>query len=285
MKTIRVLICVLIGIRLFATSGLQAGTRKPSTNIPQVESYVLNSGIHNGRPDGIYMAYKGQVQVPDAAWLRLYFRSDSLGAGSYILVTSLKDGAHQRITASTLAQWNKSSAYFDGNTVDVELHVAPAASHVSFGISKIMFGTGGSGGMTVMSICGSQDDRSPSTYAGVGRLYNSSTGAIATGWIAGNGKYVTAGHVTASWYNIIQDEIFEFNVPNSLPDGTIQFSAPQDQYTVSGIYAQDNKGTGDDWGLFGVNPNSQTGLQPIQEQQAFYNVEQNDNASTMQVIG
>ncbi|NIT59151.1 MAG: hypothetical protein GWN00_23890, partial [Aliifodinibius sp.] len=56
----------------------------------------------------------------------------------------------------------------------------------------------------------------------------------------------------------------EFNVPPSDENGNIQHPGPEDVYVVdpnSIIYH--NNGDGDDWAVFEVFPNSETGLLPI----------------------
>ncbi len=48
-----------------------------------------------------------------------------LAAGSFIRITSSLDGQAQELDAAALAAWHHSSAYFNGDTVIVEV-VGPA---------------------------------------------------------------------------------------------------------------------------------------------------------------
>jgi hypothetical protein len=58
----------------------------------------------------------------------------------------------------------------------------------------------------------------------------------------------------------------QFNVPLSTSSGALQHPPPQDQYSVDQANVQTNggQGVGNDWGYFGVFPNSTTGLTPFQ---------------------
>ena len=106
---------------------------------------------------------------------------------------------------------------------------------------------------------------------------------LGTAWIASNGKIVTAAHVYSDC--IPSTTLLEFNVPISQGDGTMNHPFPKDQYVYLGVQAFGTGDFGNDWAIIYVNPNSETGLYPIQEQQAFYDVEQNNNATTFNVIG
>jgi hypothetical protein len=80
--------------------------------------------------------------------------------------------------------------------------------------------------------------------------------------------------------------VLEFNVPLSLPDGTIQHPGPEDQYAVdvaSKVFT--NGGIGNDWGVFQVFNNSITGLQPIQAQGASFNVVQDYGPPQIRITG
>ncbi|HQT91266.1 MAG TPA: hypothetical protein PL001_04465, partial [Candidatus Kryptobacter bacterium] len=61
----------------------------------------------------------------------------------------------------------------------------------------------------------------------------------------------------------------------------------QDQYYIDQWiwYPDSTTLTGDDWGVFSVHPNSETGLYPTQAQQSYYEVEQNDTCSALRVTG
>ena len=73
------------------------------------------------------------ITVDGAPWLRLQFREVELGGppetgdATYIRVTSLEDGVMQTLDAKALKRWQDSSAYFNGDSVLVELLGYPGA--------------------------------------------------------------------------------------------------------------------------------------------------------------
>ncbi len=78
----------------------------------------------------------------------------------------------------------------------------------------------------------------------------------------------------------------EFQVPPSLPNGTIQHPGPEDQYSVdlsTKIFT--NGGVGNDWGVFEVFPNSITGLMPKEAQGAFWPLVQDLGPDSIRITG
>jgi hypothetical protein len=78
----------------------------------------------------------------------------------------------------------------------------------------------------------------------------------------------------------------EFNVPPSLPGGTIQHPGPEDQYSVdvtTKIFT--NGGVGNDWGVFEVFPNSITNLMPKEAQGAYWPLVQNLGPDSIRITG
>lgn len=82
-----------------------------------------------------------------------------------------------------------------------------------------------------------------------------------TAWITKGGMLITAGHC-----NPEPNDIVEFNVPLSNPNGSINYSLPEDTYTVSEVINSDDNPPDRDWAIFRVNDNPETGLQPIEAQ-------------------
>ncbi|UCD38447.1 MAG: hypothetical protein JSW54_02935, partial [Fidelibacterota bacterium] len=242
------------------------------------EAYFLDTGRHNGLPDSAATSspvFSGLISIPGAAWLRLHFGDNHLDSLSYILITSLNDGARQRLDAVSLKQWRGNSAFFNGDGLELELYAAPGDSGVFLELHEVLVGervrvsTLGK----VMDLCGA-DDRDTSSYAAVGRLIYEELGdtiAFATGWIAANGVHISAGHclfVERDTY------VLEFNVPLSNSSGQARFAHPNDQYPINWASVEEKHAPmpGDDWALFECEPNSNTGLLPVQAQQAFYRV-------------
>jgi len=257
--------------------------------IPQrTEAYSWFSKVHNGVKGAMRaaLAESHRIAVGDAPWLRLSFPHANLGKKSYLTITSVYDGAAQTLNSTTLSEWYNTSAYFNGNAVEVRLYVDPSDEGVFFETGEVTVGewvgsdrTLAKGGplSQIESQCGTTDDRVPSNHPASGRIVN----VGCTGWIASSGKYLTAGHCIGSSASIL-----EFNVPPSLSNGTIQHPGPQDQYSINqSTWQFVNGGTGNDWGIFQVANNSQTGLQPIQAQGASFTVVQNLGPSTIRITG
>lgn len=224
------------------------------------QPYVLSSGEHNGETEGISAVFEDVIQVPGTPWLRLHIADYKLGPGSFVLLTSLADGGWQRLDAKSLPQWNHASAVFNGDSVLVELHVAPDDRDAFVNIDEVTVASLPDQGLSpadrqAKSICGDTDDRVSSNDPRVGRLFFGG----ATAWLASNGAVLTAGHAGNPDGNITG--VMEFDVPTSMPDGTPVAANPNDQYPVNtGSIVFESNGLGHDFAVFGVNPNSNTNL-------------------------
>lgn len=250
--------------------------------------YVVDSGLHEGVGAESVVAFSQLIEVPGVPWLRLHFSAYELGRASYILITSLLDGGVQRLDAQSLPQWNSSSAFFNGDAVELELHVAPQDRAVFVKIDQITVGewvgdvmaerlTAAAEGGVPESLCAG-DDRVSSGDPRVGRIMP----VGCTGWIVSNGAHLTAGHCAGA-----DMQILEFNVPSSLPDGTPVAADPDDQYPIGTVdFFNDGAGAiGNDWAVFACNPNSNTGLLPVQAQGAFYRMSRDDSPASVRVTG
>lgn len=242
--------------------------------------------------------YKQVIEVNDAPWLQIIFSDYNLGQNSYMTITSLQDGGQQRLDANSMSQWRGQSAYFNGNAVEIELHVAPGDSGVFFEIKELIVGdwVGGtslpatavdesqSGIETPLedeSQCGDDDDRVGSSDAAVGRIMP----VGCTGWIVSNGAHLTAGHCVGSNMQTLQ-----FNVPDSLSDGTTVNPPPEDQYPIEAVanidWFNDGPGAiGNDWAVFEAFANSNTGLLPVQAQNKFYRMSRDYNPTNVRITG
>jgi len=103
-------------------------------------TYLINSGVHENSTNEEIVAFSELVQVPEASSLRLHVSEHNLGRASYILFVSLEDDEEQQLNATTLLEWNNSTAFFNGDKVRVELHVAPGDKGIFFKIEKITAG-------------------------------------------------------------------------------------------------------------------------------------------------
>ncbi len=231
-------------------------------------------GKYDGAPQG-EVVYSDTVYLRGARWMRLSFGEYNLGEGSYLVLRSLLDGGEQRLDAKTLPQWNNLSAYFNGDRVLVELHVAPGDTGVFYTLTTVFRDSAGasggqSGAKEVVSLCG-DDDRVLSDDPRVGRLVPCGC----TAWIGSNGALFTAGHCVDDDGNDTIDACFavgivEFNVPLSNADGSWNHPPPEDQYPVdTSTVIWENDGDRD-WAVFKCSPNSTTGLLPHEAQGSFF---------------
>jgi len=241
----------------------------PSVSVP----YELNSGVYSGNGRNFSLVYSEKIQIDGAPWMRLQFGSFDLGRNSFLTITSLADGGTQKLTAEHIKQWNSGSAFFNGDAVNIDLHVGPADVDVFFEVAGIICGVRDAGG--TRDTC-DFDDRVPSTDAAVGRVIYQllsdppNTVHLCTGWIFSNGSHITAGHCLIEPAILA---ILEFNVPPSSSVGIPNFSAPSDQYAINRsrvVYHNDGDSEmGDDWAVFACFRNSNTGLLPVEAQGEF----------------
>ncbi|GAB4300445.1 MAG: hypothetical protein Kow0098_27840 [Ignavibacteriaceae bacterium] len=246
------------------------------------EKYDFNTGFHSsdGKPGtSPVLVFTKTIQLGDVPWLRLHFSKVNLGQESFLIITSMLDGAQQKLDAKGMSQWQNSSAYFNGNTVELELWVAPGDANIYVGVDEIMVGEY-AGLANTESICGPTDDRISSNNPKTGRLLNIGC----TAWIIPNGKLVSAGHCLSSGAGLAST--LEFNVPPSLPNGTIQHPGPEDQYaTIGSSFQFTDGGIGNDWGVFEVSPNTITGLMPKEAQGDYWVLAQDLGPTNIRITG
>lgn len=212
------------------------------------------------------LVYSTEVTAPGASWLRLWFdRADLAGTpgvdGSYLIITSLEDGAWQRLDGEHIHNWSMSSAYFNGDSVLVELWAYPGTGDNRVALTRVMAGEEPAG---VRSICDTTDDRVLSYDPRVGRL---SSGC--TGWLIDHGgsanRLLTAGHCIS---NSTTGAVMFFNVPLSSSSGAFRAPPPEYQYPVQNgsIQSSGSGGVGNDMATFQTHSNSNTGLAPMTAQ-------------------
>lgn len=215
------------------------------------------------------LLFEETVYVAEASWLRLFFSEAELGqtsddrGGAMLRLTSLEDGAVQTLDSESVRQWQNSSAFFNGDSVRVEL-LAPAGSETSrVAIHEVMVGELWTGAPE--SICGPTDDRTLSMDPRQARVVP----VGCTVWLIDDaeGCFLTAGHCISGG----SLHVVEFNVPLSDANGAVNHPGPEDQYPVdlSSIQGTDG-GIGNDWAYFGAFPNSQNQLSPLEVQGSTY---------------
>ncbi len=220
-----------------------------------------------GAPGGFEeVIYSATLQAPGAGWSRVRFdaQATALPSNMRLRITSLKDNHDQHLNAQSLRQWKHSSAYFNGDTLLVEVLATPGEGVGHVVIDHLTAGSGFTQSAGFDSICGPTDDRMPSADPRNARLLP----VGCTAWLIDDCAkcFLTAGHCTFS------ADVVEFNVPMSTSSGSIVMAAPEDQYPVDDDSMQSNggQGIGDDWAYFGTHPNSDTGLTAGAVQGEFY---------------
>jgi V8-like Glu-specific endopeptidase len=229
------------------------------------------------------VAYSAVVFVPRAAWLRLKFGALVLpgsleaGKGAYLRITSMRDGKVQILNATAAAQWSSTSAYFNGDSVTVELLAYPGSGPARLAIKSVIAGEPSSGGATD-SICGPSDDRTLSSDPRMARHVPEGC----TSWLFNdtNRTFITAGHC-----GVGAADVQEFNVPLSNSDGSIVHPGPEDQYVVDPSSVQfTSAGLGADYTYFACYPNSNTGLTAYQKQRQYFTLATSVPAAANQAL-
>lgn len=228
----------------------------------------LDSGSVTSRNDSAGVIFSDVVHVEGAATMRLLFDDVSLGKNpsnnqpAILRITSLRDGGQQFLTVTTAKQWGFTSAYFNGDTLLIEIIAGANAGPSRVAASTVEVTRDES--IAPRTICGPTDDRVISTDPRVGRVISNGC----TAWLINDAQHcmLTAGHCTVPNFNVI-----EFNYPPSNSEGVWQHAHPDHQYVVdaSSIQRRDS-GIGDDFAYFGCFANSNTGLTAFQAQGASF---------------
>lgn len=280
------------------------------------QAFTLHSGIFDGRIGASYepaSVLRNVIEIPDVPWLKLYFGNCELGSRSYLKITSQEDGAYQYLNSTSLKQWYNTSAFFNGDGVEIELFVAPEDKGILFEVKEVLVGESpenyGRVGATaeiasapcpppppppsptwLCGIIGTDDDRVSSSDQAIGRIIRVNAAGVSrvgTGFITSNGTHIHSGHT----FPLPSGDVImlEFNVPLSDPNGVPTYSNPSNQYSIDippGYSGYENGGPGRDWSVFGCHPNSNTGLLPVQAQKAFYRLSlDNNNPAIIRVTG
>lgn len=216
-------------------------------------AYSVNSGNQTPTTEDPAVVFEHVVQVDGALWLRLFFGDVTLGPGSYVRLTAELDGEVQELDAAALRMWDNSSAYFNGNTVVVELIAAPGTQNaleiveLATQIDQDQAERQQAGGSGQCGICGS-DDRRPSTELWTARLLP--LGCTASIYNESS-CMVTAGHCVDG----SNGDVVQFNVPDSLSNCQLVNPPVADQFPII-IKSYVNGGVGNDWAALKAGTNN-----------------------------
>lgn len=253
------------------------------------------------------------VEVPGASWLQLRFGAFELGDGT--LTVTAEEGDSQTFDQDQIEAWGGLTAIFNGSRVTVALSEgataevaeivvglpAPASEETAdpalpgpladlLGPDAARFAAedefrapegapemAPEAEMDVESICGAADDRTASSHPFVGRIMPIGC----TGWIIKGGAILTAGHCISS-----ATQTLEFDVPSSRADGTTVSPPVRDQYRIIGdSIVSGYTGVGNDWAVFEVLPNTETGLTAVAAQGGGFRPSNSANPGSVVITG
>ncbi len=245
-KELIVLGIVSVSVPAFAQSTMDWPTG-------EFEPYRLDSSQLANTATDTWLVYSNSVTVENSAWLRLYFEEVVLEKGSTIRMTSALDGEVQELDAAGMAMWQNTSAYFNGDTVYIDVFAAAGTTKNRIVLDKVArYETGlRACGETGCGYCGS-DDRVPSDEEWTGRLMP--VGCTASVY-NDQSCLVSAGHCVAGGYA----DVIQFRVPDSDPDCEPNQPSVSNQFPITDtLWSSD--GPGDDWSvlLAGTNNLGQT---------------------------
>lgn len=218
-------------------------------------AYALDSGERDNLGESVALVYSKTISLPGAGWLRLHFSIADLHDGSFLLVTSTRDGETHRLDAAAMTAWSNSTAYLNGDTLDLQLFAAPRSRGTRVSITSIEAGLLSPTTRGDASQCGicNTDDRTPSTENWTGRIMPiGCTGSI----IDEGSTMISAGHCAGT------GQVLQFNVPNSSASCATTNPPVADQFPVT-VLSSLNGGVGNDWSVYHAGANS-LGQRPFQ---------------------
>jgi len=212
------------------------------------------SGTHDNPGAETNLAWSISLHAPDATWLRVQFGDCNLGGGSFLRITSVATLRSHRLNTVSLAQWSNICGALKGDTVWVELFVAPGDTGIHANVTRLQAGMRPEPMFAAATLCDG-DSRVAIRDDRVGRMFN---GGGCTAWLIQNGAVLSAGHCVDQG---IAGSFFQVNVPLSDPDGSTNPSDPDDQFPMinSSVVFELIGSTGRDWGVFNIGPNNNTG--------------------------
>lgn len=294
-------------------AGLALASQKPVSAQPApIPRLVMPSDqAPEGVANQISRVRLGQnvITIAGAAWLQLQFDAFDLGKTGTLSIMA-PDGERQDFTQTTLNSWEGLTAIFNGTTLTVVLDQG-AENSVSASIGDLIIGLPAATGIestTIAmpkelrdflgedmqrfvpddfpktleesvgpeSICGS-DNRVATNHPFIGRIMPIGC----TGWIINGGSIITAGHCIST-----STQTLEFNVGSSQPDGTTVSPGVVDQYKViSNSIVSANTGVGNDWAIFQLQRNTQSGLTAELAQGGGFSISKTLNPANVRITG
>jgi len=240
-----------------ASAGLPTQAQE-SLNRPLAEPrpYFRDSGVVANPTGASRSVHTERVAVPDAGWIRIYFGNVQLGPGSFLRLQSELDGQVQDLDGAALERWSRSSAYFNGDAVTVQVVGAPGTAN-RLVIERVASEPGVP--TDTCGICG-PDDRVPAEPDEMWSARLLPAGCSAS-VIDQQSCAVSAGHCMSP------PIVLQFNVPPSGAGCNINMPPVADQFPVS-AFLFSNGGPGNDWSVMTTGVNS-LGQKPFERYGAF----------------
>lgn len=223
--------------------------------------WTTGSGAQTAPSSHASMVWADRIVIPGATSLQVRFGDVTLGTGDRLVVRSTHDGHAMDLDRATLSRFGGRSAWFNGDTVIVELHLG-AGSHGEAAIDGLYAHLGSAGGGDG-SACPSPDPRTPLTDDRICRFVRSNSTCaplgstcVETGWrVATLDTVISVRQAqTAGVPNIAQ-----FRVPPSDPvTGAPVHPAPEDQFPIDVSTIELSSGTlaGNDFSIVSLQPNA-----------------------------
>jgi hypothetical protein len=207
--------------------------------------YAVDSGWLNNGSDSPQVLHDEVVQIAGASWLRLYFGDVELGEGSYLRITSDLDGEVQELDAAALDLWSQSTAYFNGDTLHVEVVGGPQSQANRLIIDQVAWEIYDPSKIVECGIC-ADDDRVPSYEDFAARLLPA--GCSSTVYNS-QSCMVSAGHCISGGM------VLQFQVPLSSPNCSLNHPPVSEQFPAE-QYLFTNGGVGNDWSVIRAGANN-----------------------------
>ncbi|GEM_PF-4254013 len=214
----------------------------------QVASAHTDSGEIQNSTGITRSVFMDVIHEPEAGWLRLSLAGTTLEENSVLKIQSLLDGEVQYLGTRELQVWRRTSAYFNGSSLLVEIVASPGTTN-RLVIDEILWEDARDGGEPACGYCG-DDDRQPVVDNAVCRILGgtySCSGVI----VDSQSHMITAGHCMVDGTALI----CEFDVPNSNIGCSMNHPPVADQFPVTGWICS-GVGPGEDWAAVTLGTNS-----------------------------
>lgn len=239
---------ILAGMAVVGLSLMSSGALAQSTldnPLGEMVPYALDTGLMDNFTSSSDVVFVDEIRVPEAAWIRVYFDVVDLGPGSKVRITSALDGEVQTLDAAGIAMWNESTAYFNGDSLMIELIAGPGSRDNRLAITEVAAEFPIEHTMGDCGICG-PDNRFPSGEEWAGRLMP--VGCTASVYNEAS-CLVSAGHCMGS------NNVMQFRVPPSNSNCTTNNPPVAEQFPITD-YEYLNGGVGADWAAMTCGTNS-----------------------------